>query len=218
MVVALSTRRSWVRLPLRVLKVDRRSATVDLERVGWASASPSGRNPPAIAVQVRLLPDTWTGLGARPAERLPLKQEDVGSTPTGATDFGVGGGGAQIRRAPAGGIRFLGVSSNGKTAGLHPANEGSIPSTVHCSVVAASFPACRLVRSEIGTSDHLPRRPIASVVKRKSCDASNVEFRVRVLAEVLIDIPGVWRRHAALRRRRSCRFDSCRGYGIVVSG
>ena len=25
----------------------------------------------------------------------------------------------------------MGVSSNGKTAGLHPANEGSIPSTVH---------------------------------------------------------------------------------------
>jgi len=26
--------------------------------VGWASASPSGCNPPAIAVQVQLLPDT----------------------------------------------------------------------------------------------------------------------------------------------------------------
>jgi hypothetical protein len=30
----------------------------------------------------------------------------------------------------------MGVSSNGKTAGLHPANEGSTPSTVHCSFLA----------------------------------------------------------------------------------
>ncbi len=26
----------------------------------------------------------------------------------------------------------MGVSSNGKTVGLHPADEGSTPSTVHC--------------------------------------------------------------------------------------
>ena len=39
---------------------------------------------------------------------------DVGSTPTGATGS------------------IMGVSSNGKTVGLHPANEGSTPSTVHC--------------------------------------------------------------------------------------
>ena len=30
----------------------------------------------------------------------------------------------------------MGVSSNGKTVGLHPADEGSTPSTVHCSRLA----------------------------------------------------------------------------------
>jgi hypothetical protein len=84
-------------------------------RVGWALASPSGCNPPAIAVQVQLLPDTLNaGLVAQSAERLSLKQKDVGSIPTGATGL------------------ILGVSSNGKTVGLHPADEGSTPSTVHC--------------------------------------------------------------------------------------
>ena len=37
----------------------------------------------------------------------------MGSIPTGAT------------------VSILGVSSNGKTVGLHPANEGPTPSTVH---------------------------------------------------------------------------------------
>src|SRR5436305_13284174 len=56
-------------------------------RVGWALASPSGCNPPATAVQVRLLPDTLSdGLVAQPAERPPLKRDDVGSSPNGATD------------------------------------------------------------------------------------------------------------------------------------
>src|SRR5262249_1587411 len=41
--------RLWVRLPPTLLCV------------GWASASPSGCNPPAIAVQVQLLPDTLAG-------------------------------------------------------------------------------------------------------------------------------------------------------------
>jgi hypothetical protein len=68
-------------------------------------------------VQVQLLPDTLAGLVAQPAEHLSLKQGAVGSTPTGATGL------------------ILGVSSNGKTAGLHPADEGSIPSTVHFSIV-----------------------------------------------------------------------------------
>ena len=40
--------RAWVQIPSRVLT----------RRVGWAPASPSGCNPPAFAVQVRLLPDT----------------------------------------------------------------------------------------------------------------------------------------------------------------
>ncbi len=41
---------------------------------------------PRFAVQVRLLPDTLQGgLVAQLAERLSLKQEDVGSIPTGAT-------------------------------------------------------------------------------------------------------------------------------------
>ena len=65
-------------------------------------------------MQVQLLPDTLhDGLVAQAAERLSLKQEDVGSIPTGAT------------------VLILGVSSNGKTVGLHPADEGSTPSTVH---------------------------------------------------------------------------------------
>ena len=84
------------------------------ERVGWAPASPSGCNPPASAVQVQLLPDTLTGLVAQPAEQDSLKVEVQGSTPCGATAW------------------LMGVSSNGKTVGLHPANEGSTPSTVHC--------------------------------------------------------------------------------------
>src|SRR5262245_46497202 len=53
------------------------------------------------------------GLVAQWAEHLSLKQGAVGSSPTGAT------------------VCPTGVSSNGKTAGLHPANEGSTPSTVH---------------------------------------------------------------------------------------
>ena len=40
--------RAWVQIPSRVLT----------RRVGWALASPSGCNPPAFAVQVRLLADT----------------------------------------------------------------------------------------------------------------------------------------------------------------
>ena len=97
--------RAWVQIPSRVLT----------RRVGWAPASPSGCNPPAFAVQVQLLPDTLTGLVAQPAEQDSLKVEVQGSTPCGATGS------------------ILGVSSNGKTAGLHPADEGSTPSTVHCS-------------------------------------------------------------------------------------
>ncbi len=82
-------------------------------RVGRALASPSDCNPPAPAVQVQLLPDTLHGLVAQSAEQDSLKVEVQGSTPCGATGS------------------ILGVSSNGKTVGLHPANEGSIPSTVH---------------------------------------------------------------------------------------
>ena len=100
--------RAWVRIPSRVLT----------RRVGWAPASPSGCNPPATAVQVQLLPDTLTGLVAQPAEQDSLKVEVQGSIPCGATAL------------------FLGVSSNGKTVGLHPADEGSTPSTVHCSRMA----------------------------------------------------------------------------------
>jgi hypothetical protein len=96
--------RAWVQIPSRVLT----------RRVGWAPASPSGCNPPASAVQVQLLPDTLTGLVAQPAEQDSLKVEVQGSTPCGATGS------------------ILGVSSNGKTVGLHPADEGSTPSTVHC--------------------------------------------------------------------------------------
>ena len=55
------------------------------------------------------------GLVAQLAEQDSLKVEVQGSTPCGATG------------------RWMGVSPNGKTVGLHPANEGSTPSTVHCS-------------------------------------------------------------------------------------
>ena len=54
-----------------------------------------------------------TGLVAQSAEQDSLKVEVQGSTPCEAT------------------VWILGVSSNGKTVGLHPANEGSTPSTVH---------------------------------------------------------------------------------------
>jgi hypothetical protein len=83
---------------------------------GHRRASAAVTRPPP-AVQVRLLPDTF-GLVAQAAEHLSLKQGAVGSIPTGAT------------------VRYLGVSSNGKTVGLHPADEGSTPSTVHCSSMA----------------------------------------------------------------------------------
>src|SRR5262249_43970564 len=52
----------------------------------------------------------------------------------------------------------------------------------------------------------------ALVVKRTSHDSPKVEAQVRLLAGVLTTIPRVWRRHAALRRGRSCRFASCQGY------
>ena len=65
-------------------------------------------------MQVQLLPDTLTGLVDQPAEQDSLIVEVQGSTPCGAT------------------ASILGVSSNGKTVGLHPADEGSTPSTVHC--------------------------------------------------------------------------------------
>ena len=71
-------------------------------------------------MQVQLLPDTLTGLVAQLAEQDSLKVEVQGSTPCGATAL------------------ILGVSSNGKTVGLHPANEGSTPSTVHCYGTALS--------------------------------------------------------------------------------
>src|SRR6516162_7977345 len=58
------------------------------------------------------------GLVAQLAEQDSLKVEVQGSTPCGAT------------------CRLMGVSSNGKTVGLHPADEGSTPSTVHCSQMA----------------------------------------------------------------------------------
>ena len=64
-------------------------------------------------MQVQLLPDTLIGLVAQLAEQDSLKVEVQGSIPCGATAL------------------ILGVSSNGKTVGLHPANEGSTPSTVH---------------------------------------------------------------------------------------
>ena len=41
-----------------------------------------------------------------------------------------------VRSPPRPLVRKLGVSSNGKTVGLHPANEGSTLSTVHCSCMA----------------------------------------------------------------------------------
>ena len=67
-------------------------------------------------MQVQILLDTLTGLVAQLAEQDSLKVEVQGSTPCGATGS------------------ILGVSSNGKTVGLHPADGGSTSSTVHYCV------------------------------------------------------------------------------------
>ena len=59
------------------------------ERVGWAPASPSGCNPPAIAVQVQLLPDTlhvFVNLTLEPdGQATGCNPVEVGSTPTGVS-------------------------------------------------------------------------------------------------------------------------------------
>ena len=108
----------------------------------------------------------FDGLVAQLAEQDSLKVEVQGSTPCGAT------------------VRNLGVSSNGKTVGLHPANEGSTPSTVHFS---------------------------ALVVKGTSWLPPKEQVQVRLLAGVLFAVLGVCRRHATVRRSK-VRFDSSRGY------
>jgi hypothetical protein len=137
------------------------------ERVGWAPASPSGCNPPAIAVQVQLLPDTLNGLVAQPAERDSLKVEVQGSTPCGATG------------------RLMGVSSNGKTVGLHPADEGSTPSTVHCSCPGGEADITRLSEGRGPGStpgrgtDGCPRGVPAAR------DRAKVEGEVRLLTGIL---------------------------------
>ena len=57
--------------------------------------------------------------------RRPRKPDHAGSNPAIQTDD------------PAGPlVRQMGVSSNGKTSGLHPDNEGSTPSTVHWKEMA----------------------------------------------------------------------------------
>jgi hypothetical protein len=70
--------------------------------------------------------------------RRPLKAENAGSNPAEDTVTVLPGGRAtglqnqfERVRLPPPSLDGMGVSSNGKTAGLHPANEGSIPSTVH---------------------------------------------------------------------------------------
>ncbi len=133
------------------------------ERVGWAWASPGGCNPPALAVQVRLLPDTpgqvveWQ---TRQAQNLvPTRRE--GSSPSLVTDC-------------------LG----GETEIMAP-SEGAGPGSI----------------------------PGRGAEKCRSNEAN------RPVERLMTDVPGVWRKHAALRRRRSCRFDSCRGYcGRTQSG
>jgi hypothetical protein len=153
--------RAWVQIPSRVLT----------RRVGWAPASPSGCNPPAFAVQVQLLPDTLTGLVAQPAEQDSLKVEVQGSTPCGATG------------------RLMGVSSNGKTVGLHPADEGSTPSTVHWKWPGGGKADTRSSegRAHRGVRVQVPPWSLAVVtlvVKRTSRDSPKVEAQVRLLAGV----------------------------------
>ena len=80
----------------------------------------------------------------------------------------------------------MGVSSNGKTAGLHPANEGSTPSTVHLLADAL------VVK---GTSWLPPKEQvqvrllagvlIASMVKGTSHGSAKAEFLVRIQVEAL---------------------------------
>ena len=136
-------------------------------------------------MQVQLLPDTLTGLVAQLAEQDSLKVEVQGSTPCGATG------------------RLMGVSSNGKTVGLHPANEGSTPSTVHCScpggekdIMAPSEGAGPGSTPGRGT-DGCPRSVPAAR------DRAKVEGEVRLLTGILAARPidggyGVVALHATL--------------------
>ena len=161
MVATPSPWRAWVQIPSRVLT----------RRVGWAPASPSGCNPPAFAVQVQLLPDTLTGLVAQPAEQDSLKVEVQGSTPCGAT------------------ASILGVSSNGKTVGLHPADEGSTPSTVHCEWPGGGMADTRSSegRAHRGVRVQVPPWSlVALVVKGTSWLPPKEQVQVRFLVGVLI--------------------------------
>lgn len=77
----------------------------------------------------------------------------------------------------------MGASSNGKTAGLHPADEGSTPSAVHCcpggerDITAPSEGA--------GPGSTPGRGTGASVVKRTSRGRAKAEVLVRLRAEAL---------------------------------
>ena len=190
--------RAWVQIPSRVLT----------RRVGWAPASPSGCNPPATAVQVQLLPDTLSGLVAQPAEQDSLKVEVQGSTPCGATG------------------RSMGVSSNGKTVGLHPADEGSTPSTVHCEwpgggmadTQSSEGRAHRGVRVQVPPWS-LPGERWCLWCNRRACDPVKVEAAGSTPPEHPDGgrYPALRTQAQALRRPVG-QFDSGAGYGGLSRG
>ena len=102
------------------------------------------------------------GLVAQLAEQDSLKVEVQGSTPCGATG------------------RLMGVSSNGKTVGLHPADEGSTPSTVHCNCPGGERDI--MAPSEGAGPGSTPGRGtvLASMVKGTSRGSAKAEFLVRL--------------------------------------
>src|SRR5690242_8618501 len=72
----------------------------------------------------------------------------------------------------------MGVSSNGKTAGLHPANEGSTPSSVHCCP-GGEGDITRLSEGRGPGSTPGRGTATASMVKRTSHGPAKAEFLVR---------------------------------------
>ena len=97
--------RAWVQIPSRVLK--------DVSAGHWR-AQVAVTHPRRLCRFNSCPTHCTNGLVAQLAEQDSLKVEVQGSTPCGVTGS------------------ILGVSSNGKTVGLHPADEGSTPSAVHC--------------------------------------------------------------------------------------
>jgi hypothetical protein len=94
----------------------------------------------------------------------------------------------------------MGGSSNGKMPGLQPGDRGSIPRPVHSIRKVAGYGSPGRFAKPCGFTAmwvQIPRLTLllsfhwGSMVKRKSCHGSNVEFRVQILVELLIDMVSV---------------------------